>query len=334
MDDDSSLSRFYKGKEVLITGGLGFIGSNLALALVNLGAKVTIADAMIPGYGGNLFNIEPIQNQVSVNFCDIRDVNVMNYLIKDHEFIFHLAGQVDHILSQTDPFPDIDMNIRGTAVILEACKHYNPKARVIYCGTRGEYGKAAQMPVNEDAPTNPRGIYEISNLAAQKITQVYHDIHNIQSVMLRLTNIYGPRAQMMHPRYGVVNWFVRLAVDNEAISVFGDGQIKRDFLYIDDCVEAILTSATCEGAYGQVLNVGNDTPTTFLELVETLIQVAGTGRWHYAPFSPERAAQEPGDFYSDITRIRTITGWQPKTALEDGLRQTVEYYRQHKPRYW
>jgi UDP-glucose 4-epimerase len=301
---------------------------------VEQGAKVTIADAMIPGYGGNLFNIEPIKDRVMVNFCDIRDVNVMNYLVEGHDYIFHLAGQVDHILSQTNPFPDIDMNIRGTAVLLEACKHHNRKARMIYCGTRGEYGSATKLPVSEEAPTNPRGIYEISNLTAQQITQVYHDIHGIRSVMLRVTNTYGPRSQMQHPRYGVVNWFVRQAIDDECIKVFGDGQIKRDFLYVDDCVQAMLMCAATEDAYGQLFNVGIDVPVTFAQLAETLIEVAGTGRWEYAPFTPERAAQEPGDFYSDISKIRQIVGWEPSTSLEDGLRQTVDYYRAHKSYYW
>jgi UDP-glucose 4-epimerase len=325
---------FFKGADVLITGGLGFIGSNLAIALADLGAKVTVADAMIPGYGGNLFNIHPARDRINVNFCDIRDVNVMNYLIQDHNYIFHLAGQVDHVLSQTNPFPDIDMNIKGTAILLEACKHHNPQARVIYCGTRGEYGKAVNLPVSEDAPTNPRGIYEISNLTAEMITRVYHEIHGIRSVMLRLTNTYGPRSQMLHPRYSVANWFIRLAIDDQTIQVFGDGQIKRDFLYIDDCVQAMLMCAATEQAYGHVLNVGVDVPTSFQELAETLVRVAGTGRWEFAPFSPERAAQEPGDFYSDITRIRAITGWEPRTRLEDGLRTTLDYYRQHKNHYW
>jgi UDP-glucose 4-epimerase len=326
--------RFFRGANVLITGGLGFIGSNLAIALVEQGANVTIADAMIPGYGGNLFNIAPISDKVRVNFCDVRDVNVMNYLIREQDYIFHLAAQVDHILSQTDPFPDIDINIRGTAVLLEACKHHNPQARVIYAGTRGEYGTSPRLPVNEDAPTNPLGIYEVSNLTAQKITQVYHDVHGIRSVMLRLTNTYGPRAQMRHPRYGVVNWFVRLAVDNATIQVYGDGSIKRDFLFVDDCVDALLMCAATDAAYGRIMNVGVDVPAAFLELAKTLVRVAGTGDWQFAPFSPERAAQEPGDFYSDITRIRTVVGWEPKTSLEEGLRRTVEFYRQHKPHYW
>jgi len=324
----------FNGSRILITGGMGFIGSNLAIKLVELGADVTIADAMIEGYGGNLFNIEPIKDRVTVNFSDIRDVNVMNYLVKEKDYIFHLAGQVDHILSLSDPFPDIDMNIKGTAVLMEACKHFNPKAKVVYTGTRGQYGPATSLPVNEDAPTHPKGIYEISNLTAEKIMQVYYDVHGIPSVLLRLTNVYGPRAQMLHPRYGVVNWFVRLAVDDDTIKVFGDGQIKRDFLYVDDCVDAILACALTDTAYGEVLNVGVDHPTNFVELANTLIEVVGSGRWEFAPFSPERKAQEPGDFYSDITKIKRITGWQPTTPLPDGLRSTVAFYRKFKHHYW
>jgi len=324
----------FQGKKALITGGMGFVGSNLALALVEAGAEVTIADAIIPGYGGNLFNIEPIKDRVRVNFSDIRDVHVMNYLVKGQDFIFHLAGQVDHILSLTDPFPDIDMNIKGTAVVMEACKHHNSTARVIYTGTRGQYGPATSLPVNETAPTYPKGLYEISNLTAEKIIQVYHEVHVIRSVLLRLTNIYGERAQMQHARYGVVNWFVRLAVDDQTIKVFGDGLIKRDFLYVQDCVEAMITCALCESAYGEIFNVGIDTPTNFVELAEAIIKVAGTGRWEFAPFSPERKAQEPGDFYSDITKIRRILGWEPTTSLRNGLFQTVDYYRKYKSYYW
>lgn len=324
----------FHGKRALITGGMGFLGSNLAIALVYLGADVTIADAMIPGYGGNLFNIEPVKDFVRVNFCDIRDPNAMNYLVKGQDYVFHLAGQVDHVLSLTDPYPDIEINITGTAVVMEALKKHNPGARVIYTGTRGQYGPATKLPVSEDAPTYPKGLHEISNLTAEKIVQMYNDAHRIPGVMLRLTNIYGPRAQMQHPRYGVVNWFVRLALEDGTIKVFGDGQIKRDFLYSEDCVDAILMCAACDRAYGEIFNVASGVPVNFVELAETLIKVVGSGRWEFAPFTPERAAQEPGDFYADISKIKRVVGWQPVTSLSDGLRRTAEYYRQHKAHYW
>jgi UDP-glucose 4-epimerase len=313
---------------------MGFIGSNLALALVKLGARVTIVDAMIPGYGGNLFNIEPAAKEINVNFCDILDVNAINHLVRGQDFIFHLAGQVDHILSLSDPFPDIDMNIKGTAVLMEACRLHNPGVRVVYTGTRGQYGSAVTLPVDEQAPTNPKGIYEVSRLTAEKIIQVYNDVHNIHSVLLRLTNTYGPRAQMRHSRYGVANWFVRLAIEKTTIQVFGDGLIKRDFLFVDDCVGALLMCAVADQARGQILNVGMDYPCTFLELAETLLEIVPGAGWEYAEFTPERKAQEPGDFYSDITKIRKLVGWSPTTPLADGLKLTVDYYTKFRQQYW
>jgi UDP-glucose 4-epimerase len=238
----------FDGARVLITGGLGFIGSTLAIRLVHAGARVTLVDAMIPEYGGNLFNIEPVRGRVTINFGDMCDRLAMDWLIRDQDYVFHLAGQVSHVRSLTDPFPDIEYNIKGTAVVMEAVRRLNPRAKVIFTGTRGQYGPAANLPVNEDAPTNPKAIYEISNLTAEKIIQVYHHTHRIPAVLLRLTNIYGPRAQMKHSQYGVVNWFVRLSLDGTPINVFGDGRIHRDFLYVDDCVEALLRCAVSERA--------------------------------------------------------------------------------------
>ncbi len=323
-----------EGARCLITGGLGFIGSNLAMRLVGLGARVTLVDAMIPEYGGNLFNIESIKDRVQINFGDICDRHAMDWLVRDQDYVFHLAGQVSHVMSLTNPYPDIEYNIKGTVVVMEALRRFNPRARVIFSGTRGQYGPAVRLPVDEEAPTNPKGIYEISNLTAEKIIQVYNDIHGIRAVLLRLTNVYGPRAQMKHSQYGVANWFVRLAIDDETIPVFGDGSILRDFLFVDDCVDAILMTATCLMATGQIFNVGLDQPTDFRELAEAVVQAAGTGRWAFAPFSPERKAQDPGDFYSDISKIRRLVGWKPKTRLDEGLRQTVLYYRAHKAHYW
>jgi UDP-glucose 4-epimerase len=325
--------QLWAGARVLVTGGLGFIGSTLALRLVGLGAAVTLVDAMIPEYGGNPFNIEPIKDRVRVNFGDVCDRHAMDWLVRDQDYVFHLAGQVSHVMSLTDPYPDIEYNIKGTVVLMEALRRFNPRARVVFTGTRGQYGPAISLPVAEDAPTNPKGIYEISNLTAEKIIKVYNDIHGIHSVLLRLTNVYGPRAQMKHPRYGVVNWFVRLALDDETIQVFGDGRLKRDFLYVDDCVAAMLLAAAAAAARGEVLNVGIDRPSDFVEVAEILTRVCG-GRWEFAPFTPERKAQEPGDFYSDITKIRRLLGWEPTVSLEDGLRRTVAYYREHRRDYW
>ena len=324
----------WAGARVLITGGLGFIGSNLALRLAQAGARVTLADAMIPDYGGNLFNIAPVRERVVVNFCDICDRHAMDWLVRGQDYVFHLAGQVSHVMSLTDPFPDVEYNIKGTVVVMEALRRLNPSAKVIFTGTRGQYGPATRLPVDETAPTNPKALYEISNLTAEKIIQVYHQIHGIPAVLLRLTNVYGPRAQMRHSQYGVVNWFVRQALDGSPIRVFGDGRIVRDFLYVEDCVDALLRCATCAAAVGEIFNVGVDRPTTFLELAELLTRLCEGARWEFAPFSAERKAQEPGDFYSDITKIRTLVGWGPVTPLEEGLRRTLAYYRAHGAHYW
>lgn len=328
------LDKAFNGKSVLVTGGMGFIGSNLAIKLARLGAKVTILDSMIADYGGNEFNIEPVKDLVRVNFCDVRDENAVNYLVRGQDYVFHLAGQVCHLMSLSNPFPDIEINITGTAVLMEACRKVNPSAIVVYTGTRGQYGPSVSLPVNEEAPTNPKGIYEISNLTAEKIIKVYNDVHGIRSVLLRLSNIYGPRSQMKHSRFGVCNWFVRLAMDDATIQVFGDGSILRDFCYVDDTVDAILMSAITPEAYGEIFNVGQDIPVSFLELVETMVDVAKQGKWQYAEFSPERKAQEPGDFYSDITKIGRIVGWKPETNLTDGLAKTFEYYRKYREHYW
>ncbi len=326
------LSRL-EGSRALVTGGLGFIGSNLAIALCGLGVEVSICDSMLPGYGANLFNIDPVKSRVRISHSDIRDAEAMKKAVAGKDFVFHLAGQVDHILSLTDPFPDIDINVKGTAVLMEALKHHNRKARVVYTGTRGQYGPAVSLPVGETAPTHPKGLYEISNLTAEKIIEVYDEVHGIASVLLRLTNIYGPRAQMKHSRYGVVNWFVRVALDGKPLQVFGDGTIKRDFLYVDDCVEAILLAAVTDLARREILNVGDDRATTFRELAEELARLEGA-TWAFAPFSPERKAQEPGDFVSDISKIRRLLGWSPRTSLTEGLTRTLDYYRLHKDRYW
>ena len=313
---------------------MGFIGSNLAIRLANLGANVTVLDAMIPDYGGNEFNLLPVKDRIKINFCDIRDESAVNYLVRGQDYVFHLAGQVCHVMSLYNPFPDIEINITGTAVLMEALRKYNPGAIVVYTGTRGQYGESVSLPVNEEAPTNPKGIYEISNLTAEKIIKVYNDVHKVRSVLLRLSNIYGPRSQMKHSRFGVCNWFVRLAMDEQAIQVFGDGSILRDFVYVDDCVEAILASAIVPEAYGEIFNVGSDIAVSFLELVKTIIDVAKQGSWQYAEFSPERKAQEPGDFYSDINKIHRVVGWRPKTGLAPGLAQTLDFYRQHQEHYW
>jgi UDP-glucose 4-epimerase len=324
----------YAGKRVLVTGGLGFIGSNLAARLVAEGARVTLCDAMIEGYGGNLANVAEIRDRVAVNYADVRDETVMGQLVEGQDVVFHLAAQVSHVMSLSNPYPDIDINIKGTAALLEACRKRNPQALVVRSGTRGQYGPAVRLPVSEDAPSDPRGIYEISQLSSEMICRTYTRIHGIRTVPLRLTNVYGPRAQMRHSQFGVVNWFVRLALEGRPIPIFGTGTIVRDFLYVDDCVDALLAAAEEPRAVGQVLNVGHDRASTFLEVATLLCELVPGARIEFTEFSPERRAQEPGDFVSDITRIRGLLGWEPRVSLRDGLARTVAFYRERRADYF
>jgi UDP-glucose 4-epimerase len=322
------------GKRVLVTGGLGFIGSNLARRLLSEGARVTLCDAMIEGYGGNPANIADIRSEVEVDASDVRDAAAMERLVDGREVVFHLAAQVSHVMSLSNPYPDIDINIKGTAVLLEACRKKNPRALVIRSGTRGQYGPAVKLPVSEETPSDPRGIYEISQLSAEMICRTYTRIHGIRTVPLRLTNIYGPRGQMKHSQFGVVNWFVRLALEGRPIPIFGSGKILRDFLYVDDCVEALVRAASEPGAVGEVLNVGHDRPSTFLEVAEILREIVPGTKIEFTDFTPERKAQEPGDFVSDITKIRRLLAWEPKVALRDGLARTVDFYREKRADYF
>jgi UDP-glucose 4-epimerase len=322
------------GKRVLITGGLGFIGSNLAERLVRDGARVAVCDAMIEGYGGNFANVASFRSDLEVHLTDVRDEAGMARLVEDRDVIFHLAAQVSHVLSLSNPYPDIDINIKGTAVLLEACRRHNPGALVVRSGTRGQYGPAVRLPVSEETPADPRGIYEISQLSAEMICRTYTRIHGVRTVPLRLTNVYGPRAQMRHSHFGVVNWFVRLALEGRPIPVFGTGRILRDFLYVDDCVEALAAVAAQPAAVGEVVNVGNDRASTFLEVAEILRDIVPGTEIVFTDFSPERKAQEPGDFVSDITKIRRLTGWEPRVALPEGLARTVRYYRERRAEYF
>jgi UDP-glucose 4-epimerase len=324
----------FKGKEILVTGGLGFIGSNLAARLVGLGARVTVVDNMMPRLGGNLFNVKGITDAIHINFSDVRDAHSMDYLVKGKEYIFHLAGQVNHVDSIRNPIQDLDINCRGTLVLLESCRKYHREVKIIFAGTRGEYGASVRLPVNEDHPTNPKGIYAVTNLTAEKMVLVYHDVHKISGTCLRITNTYGPRHQMAHDEYGVLNWFIRKAIDDEVIPVFGDGRILRDFLYVDDLVECFLQVATCDQACGEVFNVGTGVPISFIDLAKKIVDIAATGKVAFTEFTQERKEVEPGDYYTDISKIKEMVGWKPITELDDGLKSTIDFYRKYKKEYW
>jgi UDP-glucose 4-epimerase len=245
-----------------------------------------------------------------------------------------MAGQVNHVDSMRNPLQDLDINCRGTLVLLESLRQFNRDAKIIFAGTRGEYGSSVKLPVDEDHPTNPKGIYAVTNLTAEKMVLVYDDIYKIKGACLRITNSFGPRHQMEHDEYGVFNWFIRKAMDDEEIPVFGDGRILRDFLYVDDLIECFLKVAMTDGAYGEVFNIGTGIPVSFYDLAQKIVKITGTGKTKFTEFTQERKEVEPGDYYADISKIKNITGWEPHISLDDGIGKTVEYYRKYKKEYW
>jgi UDP-glucose 4-epimerase len=324
---------FYRGRRVMVTGGLGFIGSNLARQLVALGADILLVDSLIDDYGGHLFNIDGIETKVRVNIADIRQDTTMNYLVRDREVIFNLAGQVSHIDSMRDPYNDLEINCRSQLTLLEACRNHNPAAKVVFAGTRQVYGKPDHLPVDETHLVRPTDINGINKAAGEYYHLVYNNVFGVRACSLRLTNIYGPRQLVRHNRQGFIGWFVRLVVEDRELQVFGDGLQLRDFVYVDDAADAFLRAGASDAVNGQAFNVGGAQPISHLELVTLLIETAGTGGYRLVDWPADKKAIDIGSFYADSTRFRTTTGWAPDTTLRDGLARTIAYYRQHLPRY-
>ena len=324
---------FYRDRRVMITGGLGFIGSTIAHRLVSLGARVLVIDSLIPEYGGNLFNIAGIEDRVRVNIADVRQQSTMNTLVRDQDVIFNLAGQVSHIDSMQDPYTDLDINCRSQLFILEACRRNNPGVKVVFAGTRQVYGRPATLPVTEDHLVKPTDVNGINKAAGEYYHLLYNDVFGVRACSLRLTNVYGPRQLVKHNRQGFIAWFVRLAIENREIQIYGDGTQLRDFVYVDDAADAFLRAGASDASNGQVLNVGGMAPISHRDLVELLVDVAGTGRYRFVEWPPEKKAIDIGDFYADSSRIRRILGWQPTVSLRDGLQRTIEFYRAHMEHY-
>jgi nucleoside-diphosphate-sugar epimerase len=317
---------FYAGKRVLITGGVGFIGSNLALRLVELGAKVQLVDSMLPAYGATLRNIEPIRDRVSLNFSDVRDQHSLGYLVQQNEIIFSLAGQVSHSESMRDPMTDLEINCKSQLSLLEACRHGNPEARIVFASTRQLYGRPQYLPVDEKHSLVPVDVNGINNLAAEMYYTLYRQVHGIPTISLRLTNTYGPRMELNNDRKGFVGIFIRQALNGDKIRVYGSGEQRRDFNYVDDVVEALLIAGAQERLDGEVYNLGHPAPRSLLEFLEALAAVTDV-EFEKIPFPPDAEAIDIGDYYGDFSKFKNATGWEPRIDLEEGLARTVKYYR-------
>jgi UDP-glucose 4-epimerase len=328
------LSAAFAGRRTLITGGLGFIGSNLARRLVELGAQVLLVDSLIPDYGGNLLNIADIEEQVRVNIADVRDEHGMDYLVQSQDIIFNLAGQVSHLDSMRDPYTDLEINCRSQLSILEACRKHNPGVKIVYAGTRQIYGRPQYLPVDERHPLEPADINGVNKLAGEWYHIVYHRVHGLRTVSLRMTNTYGPRMRVKDARQTFIGWWLRQIVEGQELQIFGDGQQIRDFNYVADVVEALVLAAAQPTADGQVYNLGGDEPINLLNLAELLIEINGGGSYRIVPFPADRKRIDIGDFYGDYTKIRAQLGWRPTVPLRQGLERTIAFYRQYREHYW
>ncbi|MDQ3070283.1 MAG: NAD-dependent epimerase/dehydratase family protein [Acidobacteriota bacterium] len=330
---NSDYRAFYKGRRVLVTGGLGFVGSNLARQLVALEADVLLVDSLIPEYGGSLFNIEGIEDRLRVNIADVRQASSMSYLVRDREIIFNLAGQVSHIDSMKDPQTDLDINCRSQLTLLESCRQYNRDTKVVYAGTRQIYGRPERLPVDETHLVRPTDINGINKAAGEQYHLVYNNVYGVRACSLRLTNIFGPRQLIRHNRQGFIGWFIRLALEGREIQVFGDGQQLRDFVFVDDAADAFLRAGASDACNGEVFNVGGREPIAHRDLVQMLIEEAGAGSVRFVPWPEEKKRIDIGSFYTDSSRFTRTTGWTPQVELRDGLRRTLDFYRAHFAEY-
>jgi nucleoside-diphosphate-sugar epimerase len=331
LDEPSS---FYKDKRVIITGGLGFIGSSLAIRLVSMGARVTLVDSLIPEYGGNLFNVAPIKDDVTINIADVRDCYSMNYLVRGQEIMFNLAGQVSHIDSMNDPYTDLDINTKSQLSILEACRKNNPDIKIIFASTRQIYGRPRYLPVDEKHPLQPVDINGVNKLAGEQYHVIYHDVYGIKTVALRLTNTYGPRLLVKHNRQGFLGWFIRLILEGKEITIFGDGMQLRDLNYIDDVVDAFLLSGCVENAVGRIMNLGAPDPISLVDIVKLMVEINGGGSYRLVPFPGEQKKIDIGHYYSEFSMAGNLLGWKPCVSIGEGFRRTISFYKQYGEKYY
>lgn len=323
----------FSNKNVIISGGLGFIGSNLAIKLVGCGAIVTIIDSLIPEYGGNLWNIEPVRDMVKINISDVRDEHSIQHLIQGQDYFFNLAGQTSHLDSMHNPFTDLEINSKAQLSILEACKKYNPGIRIIFASTRQLYGKPQYLPVDEKHPLFPVDVNGINKLSGEWYHIVYNNVYDIKTSILRLTNTYGPRMRIKDARQTFLGIWIQNLIENQPITIYGDGSQIRDYNYIDDVVDAFLTVAASDQWNGSIFNLGNDQPISLLTTAELMIEENHGGNYIFKSFPTDLKKIDIGDFYSDFSKIKNLLGWSPKVKIRDGMKETLDYFRNNYEHY-
>ncbi|MEZ6039904.1 MAG: NAD-dependent epimerase/dehydratase family protein [Planctomycetaceae bacterium] len=327
-----AIQKVLRGKRILVTGGLGFIGSNLAIELVRCGARVTIVDLPNGSFGANEFNIETVRGDIQLLDFDIRDSERLAQAAQGCDLIFCLAGQVSHAESMRQPLLDLDLNCRAQLAILESCRLQNPTARIVFTSTRQIYGRPETLPVNEKHPIRPVDVNGISKLAAEQFYWLYYRLYGIRSTCLRLTNTYGPRMDLRDASKGFVGVFLARALRGQSICIFGDGQQRRDFNHVDDVVDALIVSGLSEHTGGRIYNLSHPQPYSLLQVTEILSRLLPVP-FECVPFPPERKAIDVGDYFGCSRLFQDVTGWQPRIDLPSGLASTVEFFQQHRHRY-
>ena len=327
-----NFSKFHE-RRVLITGGLGFIGSNLAIKLADLGASVTVVDSLIPEYGGSLFNIQGYEDRIRVNIADIRDEFSLAVLVQGQDFLFNLAGQTSHLDSMKNPFIDLDINCRSQLFILEACRKHNPGIRILFASTRQIYGKPDFLPVHEAHPLHPTDINGVNKLAGEWYHLLYNNVYGIRSCALRLTNTYGPRMRIKDARQTFLGVWIRNLIRSQPLEVWGDGLQIRDFNFVDDVVEAMLLAIVSDNSKGEVYNLGGPERINLRDLANLMVKIFGRGEYKVIPFPQDRKPIDIGDYVGDYKKIQKALHWQPETSLEEGLAKTLQYYIAHIDKY-
>ncbi|HZE12329.1 MAG TPA: NAD-dependent epimerase/dehydratase family protein [Chthoniobacterales bacterium] len=323
----------FANARVLITGGLGFIGSNLARRLVALGSEVTVVDSLIPDYGGNLYNVEDIRDRIQINVSDVRDTHSLRHLVQDKDYLFNLAGQTSHLDSMTNPMPDLEINCQAQLSILETCRAGNPKIKIVFASTRQIYGRPARLPVDETHPLNPVDVNGINKIAGEQYHLLYNNVHGIAATALRLTNTIGPRMRIKDARQTFVGLWVRQLLEGKPISVWGGKQL-RDFTDVEDAVDAFLMAAASATTNGEIYNLGGSEVIDLAGLAKLMIEVNGAGHFDIREFPADRLAIDIGDYYSDFSKIRTQLGWEPKRTLRETIEATLSYFKDSMAQYW
>jgi UDP-glucose 4-epimerase len=322
----------WRKRRVLVTGGLGFIGSNLARRLCDLGAEVTVIDNMMPHHGGNHFNLEGYADQISIHLCDLRDCPSLEALVEGHDFVFNMAGQTSHLDSMHDPQTDLSINVVAQLRLLESCRRSAPEARLVFASTRQLYGRPVRLPVDENHPIDPVDVNGINKLSAEMYHLLYAKIYGLSACVLRLTNTIGPRMRIRDARQTFVGIWMRRLLEGLPIEVWGGEQL-RDFNDVDDVVDAMLLAASARDLPQVPFNLGSSEVIGLAELARLMISLHGAGELRITPYPAERKKIDIGDYYSCHDRFSTATGWQPMRSLRQSLERTLAYYQTHMPIY-